>query len=327
MKILVLFTGGTIGSTTKGRWTSPDKSANYTLIENYKKSYADIEFEVLSPFSILSENLTAKELELLTASVADGAAGDYDGIIITHGTDTLQYSAAALALSFPALHLPVVLVSANYPLDRKESNGFANFEAAVGFIRSGCGKGVFVAYKNTGNDVTDIHYGTRLYTHLENTDEVYSLGAPYAFYKDGTAWRNPNYAATASAGTNSCYLYSPQSQIAVINSMPGDSFCYDLSNIRAVLFRPFHSGTLNTADGSLQNFCKRAAEKNIPVFVLSTGLRTVYASTRVFEDYGIKPLPLCTFVSAYMKLWIALSNGLDIEKFMKTPIAEEYLSN
>ena len=53
MKILVIFTGGTIGSTVNENWISLNDNTKYTLIENYKKIDSSVEFDVLSPYSIL----------------------------------------------------------------------------------------------------------------------------------------------------------------------------------------------------------------------------------------------------------------------------------
>lgn len=329
MKILVVITGGTIGSTTSGPYTCLDKSKNYSLIEHYKENYdKNTEFDVVSEYSILSENLTAKELNLLTECVEKSLDKGYDGVIVTHGTDTLQYTASALAYCFSNLSLPILLVSANYPLESKKSNGYHNFEAAVEFVRAKAGNGVFVSYKNKDEDKTNIHLATRVYSHLENTDEVYSIGNQvFAFYKNGLVTLNKEFIKTLSAKENTRYMFKNKTEILVISSMVGDSFNYSLDNVKAVLIRPYHSGTINTADGCLKAFCIRAKEQNIPVFILTAGLNAEYESTNAFEQFGIIPLRLSTFVSQYMKLWIATSNDLDIKEFMQKESAQEYIVN
>ncbi len=327
MRILVVITGGTIGSSVMGDYTSLDIAKNHALIRHYESNHScDITFETVSPYRILSENLTANELNLLVDCIAEQKDKDYDGIIVTHGTDTLQYSCAALSYSFPALELPVVLVSANFPLDNPISNGHDNFEAAVGFIKAKAGNGVFASYKNRYSDKTDIHLGTRMYTHLENLDEVYSIGMQsYAYYKDGEIELNSKFAYTTSAQENNIYHFENKTGVLVLSSTPGDNFAYDLSGVKSVLIRPYHSGTINTSDGCLKAFCNRAQERDIPVFILRADVCAEYESTSVFENYDIIPLALSTFVSQYMKLWIANSNGLDIREFMKTEIAHEFI--
>ena len=323
MKILVLFTGGTIGSLKKSGYTAPHTAANYMLLENYK---GDADFETVELLSILSENLTATEIEKIITAVADNQDKGYDGIILTHGTDTLQYTAAALAFSLPNPKLPIVLVSANYPLEYEKSNGNANFEAAVQFIKAKCQKGVFVSYKNKNSEKTDIHYGTRLYTHLENTDELYSIDSnPFAFYEKGAVTINPDFKKGERLGENTHYKLSQNPQILVINSLPGEQFKYDLKGVKAVLIRPYHSGTLNTKNENLAELCKKANEANIPVYTIGLKFEAAYESAKKFKEQKIEVLPNCTFASAYVKLWLANSNGLCIENFMKSKISSEYL--
>ena len=129
MRILTVFTGGTIGSSLSKGAISPN---------------------TVAPYTVLSENLSAEYLEKLRSCVEDNLNSGYDGIVVTHGTDTLQYSAAYLDLTLGLIETPVVLVSSNYPLPYSRANGLENFAAAVDFIRSKQGRGVFVSYLNRG---------------------------------------------------------------------------------------------------------------------------------------------------------------------------------
>ena len=63
MRILVIFTGGTIGSTENGSYVSPDKEKPYKLINMYKKlaiknkGSSSVIFDILTPYQALSENI------------------------------------------------------------------------------------------------------------------------------------------------------------------------------------------------------------------------------------------------------------------------------
>ena len=72
-------------------------------------------------------NLLAKEIE---KEVKEGV----DGIIITHGTDTMHYSSAALAFILNDLPVPVILVGAQRSSDRGSSDAFQNLISAAYFI-------------------------------------------------------------------------------------------------------------------------------------------------------------------------------------------------
>ena len=108
--------------------------------------------------------------------------------------------------------------------------------------------------------------------------------------------------------------------------MPGDSFDYDLSKYKAVILRPYHSGTLNTESKAFSDFCKNAKDRDIPVFVVNVHGGTTYESSKLYNELGITVLPMCSFISVYMKTWLAISLKKDIKEFVRTPVANEFLN-
>ena len=304
MNIAVIFTGGTIGSCIKDDFIGVDNKMQYVLLKNYENDN-EIVFDTSSPYSILSENLSAKELNLLQKEIAEKLSQDFDGIIVTHGSDTLQYSSTAIENAFGDCKIPVLFVSADYPLEDNRSNGFANFKCAVEFIRNKISNGVFVSYKNDDENITNIHIPSKLLGHNELNANVYSIDkSPFAQY-DGNFTVNDVYSCKGNGIVN----YSEDSQILVVSSVPADNYSYSLENVEAILFKPYHSATLNTSNEKLVSFCKSATEKRIPMYVLGAKSETGYESTRIYKDLNINILPYGTFVSAYMKLWAELSNS------------------
>ena len=302
MKIAVIFTGGTIGSCIKNDFIGVDNKMQYVLLKNYEND-SEIEFITSSPYSILSENLSAKELNLLQNEIAEKLAQDFDGIIVTHGSDTLQYTSTAVEMAFGDCQLPVIFVSADYPLEDSHSNGFANFQGAVEFIRKKISNGVFVSYKNDDEEITNIHIPSKILMHSELNANIYSIDkTPFAQY-DGNFTVND----TCSCKSNGITNYSENSQILVVSSTPADNYSYSLEKVKAILFKPYHSATLNTSNEKLVNFCKSATERQIPMYVLGAKSETGYESTRIYKELNIQPLPYGTFISAYMKLWAELS--------------------
>ena len=314
MKILVIFTGGTIGSAAKDGFISTDEGTKYALLEGYR---GEAEFETVSPYTVLSENLSATELNALQADVAKHIGEGYDGIVVTHGTDTLQYSAAALEYAFAGCDLPVVLVSAAYPLEDERSNGHANFEGAVEFIRRKAGKGVFVSYRNEGSDEVQYHIASHILQHGEGGSDLYSIGGSYGSYRDGKV---NVYNRTLSGKGLGVVNYTADSGILVVESHPGNSYGYSLENVRAVMLKPYHSATLDTANEGLAELCRRAREQGITVFVTGVKEGISYESTKGFAALGIIPLPYGTHISAFMKIWAGVSLGKDIAEWMKKDI-------
>ena len=97
MKILTVFTGGTIGSTKSGGIISPDSKNSYKLLEMYSKKDKKVEFTAVQPLNILSENMNGKFLTQLYKCISSYDLSRFDGVIVAHGTDTLQYTAAYLS--------------------------------------------------------------------------------------------------------------------------------------------------------------------------------------------------------------------------------------
>ena len=305
MKILVIFTGGTIGSRENDGVISPDTQTKYTLIENYKRVYGNcVEFSFVEPYFLLSENLSADMLNTLVSTVCKNLEGGFDGIIVTHGTDTLQYSAAALSFAVGSDSLPIVMVSANYPLESPLSNGNANFAAAVDFIKSASGRGVFISYKNKG-ETLKFHTPFACIAFGEADDSLYSLkGNFYAEYKDGKIHKNEKF-ENKNIQARGAFTLKARSPILVIDAHPADNFNYSIEDYKAVILRPYHSGTLNTQNPDFVAFLKRAKRAMVPVFSVNYPSGNVYETATVFEKLGITPLSE-TFIYSFMKIWLEL---------------------
>ena len=158
-KVLVVFTGGTIGSAPDAGYLAPGGENTRRLLlaqfagqyqSFYEKQYdTKICFETICPYEILSENLSGMHLELLWDALRTQLLQNvYDGVIVTVGTDTLAYSSAALGYMFADTQIPIVTVSANYPLTDVRSNGLVNFEKAIPSILPSITVRVFVITPN-----------------------------------------------------------------------------------------------------------------------------------------------------------------------------------
>ena len=153
-KILVVALGGTIGSIW-GNKIMPDK--NPLKVLDYYKGNA--EFECVSPFVCLSENMTRELWRRLIDCLNGIDCEKYEGVIILHGSDTLAYTSAIIANAFWDKN--IVLVAADKPIECSNSNGIKNFEAAVEHLLSHK-DGVYVSYNGikkgdciTSADVND----------------------------------------------------------------------------------------------------------------------------------------------------------------------------
>lgn len=137
--ILVVALGGTIGS-VKTESISLDEN-NLKILDYCRRD--DVEFEGVSPFSVLSENMSISLWKKLIAFLNTVEFEEYTGVIILHGSDTLAYTSAIIGNAFCDEN--IVFVASDKPIEDKESNGIDNFNKAVDFIFTGT-KGVYVSY-------------------------------------------------------------------------------------------------------------------------------------------------------------------------------------
>lgn len=313
MKIRVIFTGGTIGSRASDGWISPDGQTKRELIEHYRtNSGSDVEFLTCEPYCILSENLAAENLNLLIKTVKGALEEGVDGIIVTHGTDTLQYSAAALEYAFGNDTVPIVLVSANYPLNDSRSNGHANFEAAVELIKQKKGKGVYVAYKNR-DTLPRLHRGVGILGYRETDDGIHSINDRH--YAEFTAPKEISILPSGRSDNKKTgeFTLCDSPEILVISIHPADSYDYNLEGFNAVILRPYHSGTVDTENAAFREFCKKSARLNVPLFMVNARKDDTYASAKALSELGVIPLYSSAFPSVYVRLWIAVSRGECLE--------------
>lgn len=301
MKILAIFTGGTIACSLLDGVLGPDNRNSFNLLEMFREKGGPVEFETAEPYFILSENLCAENLEALYECIVQYDLEKFDGVIVTQGTDTLQYTAAYLSLKLGLCDTPIVLVSSNFPLSDRRTNALDNFCGAVDFIHSGVGRGVFIAYKNNG-EVLKIHRGTMVLPHPPFSDDIFSIfNSYYGTVEDGIFAANPNFSEESFEDMSACTL---NGRVLWLSAHPGMVYP-PLDKIKAVLLEGYHSGTINTSNRELKDFCDNAKEKQIPIFLTGSKKGFEYETKAEFGKLGITVLPPMSPICAYIKLWLS----------------------
>ena len=125
-KILLIATGGTIASRETAHGLRPALSG-----EDMRTAIgaADAAIEVIDLLSLDSTNIAPSHWQMIARRVSD-VRTDYDGFIITHGTDTMAYTAAALYYMLENIDRPVVLTGSQRPLGRDGSDAEQNLRLA-----------------------------------------------------------------------------------------------------------------------------------------------------------------------------------------------------
>jgi len=163
-RVTIISTGGTIASRVDYRTGAvrPAISASdlYSIVPELSE-VAAIDTEIL--FSAFSEDLTPKHWAETAKTIAKRIENGSRGIVITHGTDTMGYTAAALRFALHNLPVPVVLVGAQRSEDRPSSDAAENLIGAVRCAANAPFAEVVVAMHRTISDeAIAIHRGTKV---------------------------------------------------------------------------------------------------------------------------------------------------------------------
>ena len=140
--ILLLTTGGTIASMPGSDGLEPHRSGVMEREIHQLRTYYDI--TVRDVMCLDSSNIRPEEWQLIARSVYE-LRGDFDGIVVSHGTDTMAYTASAVTFMLPDIDIPVVFTGSQLPLADVLSDGPDNLRTAFAMAASGK-SGVFLAF-------------------------------------------------------------------------------------------------------------------------------------------------------------------------------------
>jgi L-asparaginase len=334
--ILMILTGGTIGSTVNAGTIDTNSTTQSKLLHLFQQQDThpeELHFHCLEPIQILSENLAPTVWQTLIAAIEAQQLDHYDGIIITHGTDTLAYTASALSFYFHALKIPLLLVSSDYPLDDERANGLSHFICAVEYIRQHQPSGVFVPYRNRQHTM-QVHQGTRLACSLQLSSDFFSVqNKVFMEFDDGQFILHNPILKTAHQTIPLKAEFS--SRIMMIKPYPSlDYSHFTLHGVDAVLHDLYHSGTACATDQwgeqhSLVKFIQKCTAQHINVYLApAIHSEEAYQSTRILIEHGAIMLWNMSIEAAYIKLLLAYGNFKDsqnINEFMAMRLADEYI--
>ena len=123
-KILLIGTGGTIASVQTGDGLAPDIMGKQ-LLEVAPAVSKMCDVDCIQPINLDSTNMRPGHW-LLIAEIIAKNYDNYDGFVVTHGTDTMAYTAAALSYLVQNSSKPIVLTGAQRPIGETGSDVESN---------------------------------------------------------------------------------------------------------------------------------------------------------------------------------------------------------
>ena len=140
--ILLLTTGGTIASMPGGEGLEPHRADVLERELQQLRTYYDI--TVRDVMCLDSSNIRPEEWQFIASEIFNQRLG-YDGVVVSHGTDTMAYTASAVTFMLPDIDRPVVFTGSQLPLNDVLSDAPDNLRTAFAMAASGR-PGVFLAF-------------------------------------------------------------------------------------------------------------------------------------------------------------------------------------
>ncbi len=184
-ELAVISTGGTIASRVDYRSGAVMSQFSASDILRAIPELGDVaRYRDRQIASILSENMKPALWQELARAVYDEIRAGVAGVIVTHGTDTMAYSAAAVRFMLKT-PVPVVFVGSQRSADRPSSDNAMNTLCSAAVAAGDLGEVAVVMHATTNDDRCAIHRATRVRKmHTSRRDAFQSMGMEPLGYVD-----------------------------------------------------------------------------------------------------------------------------------------------
>ena len=319
MKILLILTGGTIACKTQNHQINITSETADSILTVYQKinPNSNILFDVVQPLQTLSENHTAVTYNQMIQFLYETDFTSYDGIIMTHGSDTLSYTSALVGMLLPDISIPFMITASDYPLDNMMSNGISNFSACVRWIENSVCHGVFTVYGK--KDFPCVYLSTRICEADPITDDFSAFGDGIVaqFHDNHITFINKEIVNLLKTSCRKKRFFQQppviRNDVLLIKTYPNQNFAmYTLENVSAVVIYLYHSGTACVVgnDYNICNFMRKCREKKIPVYTASHKWKTDnYVTTIESDKYTTFKICQTSKECAYIKTLLAVNQN------------------
>jgi len=331
-QVSILSTGGTIASKVDyrtGAVTSQFSAGEIIASIPELEEIANYHARVI--YQILSENMLAEYWMELARAVAQEIRAGAQGVIITHGTDTMMYTAAALSFMVKT-PVPVVLVGSQRSSDRPSSDAAMNAVGAATVAISDIAEVCVVMHGTTSDDYCAIHRGTRVRKmHTSRRDAFQSINCSSIGRVNYLDRRIQTFIPYRHRGAVELELADRlEARCALVKYTPGASpeiLNYYIDNgYRGIVLEG--TGLGHVASDWIASI-KRATDAGVPVVVTSQCLRgricdRVYDTGRyMLEACAIEGEDMLPEVALVKLMWLLANRPDEVRSLVGKPLAGE----
>jgi L-asparaginase len=333
-KILIIYTGGTIGMVNNpltGALIPFDFEQIKQNVPELKRLNYKLEVHSFDP--ILDSSNMHPDVWVKLAGIIESRYHDFDGFVILHGSDTMAFTASALSFMLENLAKPVVLTGSQLPIGEIRTDAKENLITAL----------EIAATKNRSHAMVPevcIYFDYQLFR--GNRAIKYNSEKFEAF-------RTPNYPKLAEAGVHLSffknYIHPPSkeplkvhtqlnSNIGVLKMYPGISahavYAVTRSSVDAIVLETFGSGNTTTAAWFINSLQEALDAGKILVDISQCQGGSVelgkYETSKELQQMGVVNGYDMTFEATVTKLMYVMGLGLtlkEIASLMEQPLRGE----
>lgn len=322
-KILLLSTGGTIASVISDSGLVPKKSGEQ-LIKLLGK--LPFEIEVKDILQLDSSNIQPEEWKFIAEEIFK-YRNDYDGIVVSHGTDTMAYTASMLSFMLQGIEIPVVLTGSQVPINVVLSDAPDNLRLAF-TAATKCAPGIYLAFDRK------VMLGCRtVKVRTTNFNAFESVNVPPVakITSDGMVFEKKVKAVSGPCKLNT----DIDSHVSLVKLFPGFDpnllFAMAKSGCHGIVIEAYGMGGMNYIRRNMVGAVGKLIRQGIPVIASSQCLYersdlTKYEVGRLALLEGAISAHDMTSECAITKLMWALGQSMDVHQvaqFFNTNVVGE----
>ncbi len=310
-RICLISTGGTIACVPTDRGLAPELRAE-ELLDLAGVNTEGLDISCTDLFSMDSSNIQPEEWCVIAEAIRD-KVDHCDGIVLTHGTDTMAYTASMLSFMLMGLPIPVVLTGAQYPAVYPDSDGRRNLCDAF-VAASNLPGGVYICFGGS------VMLGCRaVKTRTTSLNAFESINYPsIGIVNNGHFVLLHGH----SGPVGFSFSTNMETHVALVKVIPGMSpaLLESLADcgIKGVVIEGFGLGGVHSFRRDHTESIRKLMQAGIPVVLTSQCLyeqssADVYEVSRPLKELGVLSAHDMTTEATITKLMWALGRARDIE--------------
>ena len=336
-KILIIYTGGTIGMIENAEKHTLQPFDFSHLIDNVPKVKMldyDIDNIQFHP-PIDSSNMSPKHWSDIAHAIEDNY-DNYDGFVVLHGTDTMAYTASALSFMLDNLAKPVIITGSQLPIGEVRTDGEENLitalqvAAATGKDGGAIVQEVAILFENylwRGNRSTKMSADNFNAFKSNNYPELAKIGLGITFHNEAL------YRMSSRRPLKVRYTMDPNVMVLTLHPGMTEStlqYLLDTPGIKGIVLRTYGAGNCPSEPWFL-NLIHKATQRGLVIVNVTQCVNggvndTLYETGSQLNLSGVISGHDITCEAALTKLMYLFGLGLspeEVKKYMNCAICGE----